>query len=156
MNIIEFDALIEESERGSGTLIFFPYDIEETFGAKGQVKIQCEFDGVPYRGSIVNMGSGPCIGIIKSIRQQIGKQAGDSVHVRLWKDEMPRVIEIPEDLQAAFNTMPEISKFFEGLSYTNKKEYVQWITGAKKEETRKTRVDMTIEKLKDGKKSPKA
>lgn len=46
------------------------------------------FDGIPYQGSIVNMSvkdaeGNVCyiIGVLKSIRQQIGKQFGDEVEV---------------------------------------------------------------------------
>lgn len=156
MNIIEFDSVIVQSdERGAGAFVLFPYDLQETFGTKGQVKVRCEFDGVPYRGSIVNMGSGPCIGILKAIREQIGKQAGDTVHIRLWKDEEPRVVEIPADLEEALKSEPGIMDIFEKLSYSHKREYVQWITEAKREETRKARVEKTAGMLKQGKKTPK-
>jgi hypothetical protein len=155
-NIIEYDAAIVRSdERGSGAFVPFPYDVQEIFSTKGQVKIQCEFDGVPYRGSIVNMGSGPCIGVLKAIREQIGKQSGDTVHVKLWKDEAPRTVEIPDDLGSELERTPEISQLFEKLSYSHKREYIQWITDAKKEDTRKARVLKTIEMLSQGKKSPK-
>lgn len=50
MNIVEFDAVIQASDVGKGgTFVCFPTDTEETFGTKGRVKVQCEFDGVPYR-----------------------------------------------------------------------------------------------------------
>ena len=155
MNEVEFDAIIVKSD-GSGAFVSFPYDVLKMFGTKGQVKVHCEFDGVPYRGSIVNMGSGPCIGILKSIREQIGKQAGDSVHIKLWRDEEPRVVEVPKDLQLALDDAPELKGFFSALSYSHKREYVQWITSAKKEETRTVRVKKTIEMVCQGKKSPKA
>lgn len=157
MDIIEFDAVITKSdERGAGAFVLFPYDLERTFGTKGQVKVQCEFDGVSYRGSIVNMGNGPCIGILKSIREQIGKQAGDSVHVRLWRDEEPRVVEIPEDLETALQNNPANREFFDKLSYSHKRDYVQWISEAKKAETRSARIEKMIEMLGRGVKSPKA
>ena len=152
---IEFDAVITKSDHGSGAYVSFPCDLHSTFGTKAQVKVHCEFDGVPYRGSIVNMGAGPCIGILKAIREQLGKQPGDTVHVKLWKDDEPRIVEIPEDLQVALDTAPQIREIFELLSYSRKREYVQWITSAKKEETRKARVEKTLIKLGEGKKSPK-
>jgi Bacteriocin-protection, YdeI or OmpD-Associated/Domain of unknown function (DUF1905) len=157
MNIIEFDAVITKSdESGAGAFVFFPYDVEKIFGTRGQVKVQCEFEGVPYRGSIVNMGAGPCIGILKAIREKLGKQVGDKVHVRLWKDEAPRVVEIPEDLEAALKNSPQSQELFEKLSYSHKREYVQWITDAKREETRTRRVEKTMEMLISGIKTPKA
>ena len=65
----------------------FPYDIKEIFG-RGRVKVHATFDGVPYDGSIVNMGvkntdGSICyiIGLRKDIRARIGKQPGDSVNV---------------------------------------------------------------------------
>lgn len=45
-----------------------------------------DIDGQPYDGSVVRMGT-PChiIGIRKEIRQAIGKQPGDTVHVTLME-----------------------------------------------------------------------
>ena len=88
--IYEFDAVIHESEAGKGgAYVIFPYDIKAEFG-KGRVKVGATFDGVPYKGSIVNMGvknddGTVCyvIGILKDIRSKIGKQAGDMVRVTI-------------------------------------------------------------------------
>ena len=84
----EYDAMIKPSEIGKGgAYVPFPYDLQTEFG-KGRVKIHATFDGVPYDGSIVNMGvrnddGSVCyiIGILKDIRAKIGKQPGDTVHV---------------------------------------------------------------------------
>jgi uncharacterized protein YdeI (YjbR/CyaY-like superfamily) len=43
---------------------------------------------------------------------------------------------------------------FEKLSYTNRKEYCRWLTGAKREETRQMRLEKSIEMLKAGIKTP--
>ncbi|MGD8191084.1 YdeI/OmpD-associated family protein [Brevibacillus ginsengisoli] len=71
-------------------------------------------------------------------------------------DPATRVIEVPEELAVAFGTSEAAQVFFESLSYTNKKEYVRWITEAKREETRKNRILKTIEKLEQGLKNPSA
>ncbi|WP_218971938.1 DUF1905 domain-containing protein [Raoultibacter phocaeensis] len=84
----EFDAMIQASEVGKGgAYVTFPYNVREEFG-KGRVKVHATFDGIPYDGSVVNMGSthedgSVCyvIGILKSIRAELGKHIGDSVHV---------------------------------------------------------------------------
>lgn len=157
MNIYEFDEVIQKSgEHGAGAYVRFPYDLTETFGTKGQVKIACEFDGVPYRGSIVNMGTGPIIGVLKSIRDEAGKQAGDTVHVKLWKDEEPREVTIPAELEVALKANEEAKKNFDALSFSHRKEYAYWIGDAKKEETQRVRIEKAIEMLEQGKKSPRA
>ena len=40
---------------------------------------------------------------------------------------------------------------FNGFSYTNKKEYVEWVTEAKTEETRKKRLETAVEWMAEGK-----
>ena len=88
--IYEYTAVIQATERGGGgAYVAFPYDIRQEFG-KGRVKVHATFDGVPYDGSVVNMGvknpdGSICyvIGILKDIRLSIGKQPGDSVRVTI-------------------------------------------------------------------------
>ncbi len=65
-----------------------------------------------------------------------------------------KTIRLPEDLAAAFAAAPESAEFFETLSFTNKREYIEWIVSAKREETRTTRVQETVERLGRGWKNP--
>lgn len=76
-----------------GAYVPFPWNIRDEFG-RGRVKVHMEFDGVPYDGSIVNMGvrnedGSVCyiIGMLKSIREKLGKKPGDSVHLRVRERE---------------------------------------------------------------------
>jgi len=84
-----FDAEIQKVSDKDGAYIVFPWDIRKEFG-KGRVKVHAEFDGIPYDGSIVNMGvrdedGNICyiIGILKSIREKLEKGEGDFVHVKI-------------------------------------------------------------------------
>lgn len=85
----EFQAVIESVPEKGGAYVRFPYDIRKEFG-KGRIKVQAAFDGVSYSGSIVNMGvknedGSVCyiIGVRKDIREKIGKQPGDTIHVSI-------------------------------------------------------------------------
>jgi hypothetical protein len=69
-------------------------------------------------------------------------------------DYKNRTVEIPADLHLALKESREAFKFFENLSFTNKREYVEWIITAKKEETKVKRLVSIIEKLKTGKRNP--
>ena len=60
----------------------------------GRAKVHAEFDGIPYDGSIVNMGvkdenGHVCyvIGLLKSIRNRLNKGNGDSVYVVIRERE---------------------------------------------------------------------
>ena len=85
----DYDAIIQKVPDQDGAYVVFPFDVRAEFG-KGRVKVHATFDGVPYDGSIVNMGvknadGSVChiIGVRKDIRMKIGKQPGDSVHVTI-------------------------------------------------------------------------
>ena len=86
---IQYEAVIEPVPDHGGAYVRFPYDLKKEFG-KGRLKVHAWFDGVPYDGSIVNMGlknadGSTCylIGIRKDLRKQIGREPGDKILVKI-------------------------------------------------------------------------
>ena len=154
--VYEFDAIIQNGGEKwpEAACIMFPYNVEEAFGTKGQVKINATFDGVPYRGSLANMGHGHIVILRKDIKAQVGKDHGDTVSVTIQKDTGTRIVEVPKELQSAFKLNPEAEAFYNSLSYTNRKEYATWIDTAKKEATKERRLNKRIEMLLNGVKHP--
>ena len=150
-----FDAVIIQREGMNAGYVEFPYNVFEEFGIKGRVPVKVSFDRVPYRGSMVRMGT-DChiIGLTKEIRAQVGKSFGDVVHVILEQDTAPRVVEIPAIVKSALEKHPDALQLFDKLSYTHQKEYVMWITEAKREETRERRLVKMIEMLQKGTRHP--
>ncbi|MDF2541548.1 MAG: antitermination protein NusB [Herbinix sp.] len=147
----EFSAIIQQHEGINGAYVEPPFDVKEVFGAK-RVKVKATFDGIEYRGSIVSMGGCYMIGITQEIRNKIGKSFGDTIQVTVEKDEEERLIELPEDFAKALDQNNKAKDTFDTLSFTKKKEYVTWITEAKKPETRANRLEQAIGLLVDGKK----
>ncbi len=131
-----------------------PFDVEKEYGKK-RVKVKALIDGELYRGSLVRMGL-PCwwLGVTQEMRKKIRKNPGDSVEIVLEEDLEERVIEVPLEVAAVLKTSPKAARFFESLSYTSKKEYIRWISEAKKEETRKSRLLRLISLLEAGKREP--
>ena len=83
----EYDAMLHEEPDDGGAWVAFPWDLRQAFG-KGRVRVHASFDGIPYDGSIVNMGmrnadGSVCyvIGVRKAIRQALGKGEGEVLHV---------------------------------------------------------------------------
>ena len=77
----EFDAVLKKVPGIDGAYVEFPWDVGAEFG-RGRVSVHAVFDGVPYDGSLVRMGTpGHIIGVRKDIRSRIGKGPGDTVHV---------------------------------------------------------------------------
>jgi len=144
-----FKAIIQNAG-GGGAFVEIPFDVEKEFGSK-RPKVKAMIAGVPYRGTLVRMGSKyHMLLILKGIREQIGKTFGDEIKVIVKPDAEPRIIEIPKDLSKEFKKDKQAEAFFDKLSYTHRREYVRWIEEAKRAETRQTRIIKTIELLKKG------
>lgn len=69
-------------------------------------------------------------------------------------DVVNKMITLPDDLAFELKKHGSALDFYQGLSYSNRKEYVLWIISAKQEKTRLERIQKTIEKLSAGKKNP--
>jgi uncharacterized protein YdeI (YjbR/CyaY-like superfamily) len=62
-----------------------------------------------------------------------------------------RTIELPEDFGAALATNPAAAQYWDGLAPSHRYEYLEWITGARREETRVKRIRQALEWLGEGK-----
>ena len=60
------------------------------------------------------------------------------------KPKVKKELTVPDDLIAALKKNKKAQMAFENFSYSHKKEYVEWITEAKREETRKKRLETAI------------
>ncbi len=72
-----------------------------------------------------------------------------------YADSATKTIRLPEDLAKALKKSRDASTYWDVLSFSNKREYVEWIITAKREETRVERVTGTIERLEKGWKNPR-
>ncbi|HUH61688.1 MAG TPA: YdeI/OmpD-associated family protein [Terracidiphilus sp.] len=143
-----------EAGIGGGAGVVFPYDVAREFGVKGRVAVKSTIDGVHYAGSLMKYGpESHWLGVLKSIREKIGKGPGDIVDVVVWKDEEVRKADVPPEF-AKLMKQEGVLPFFEKLSYTHQKEYCRWIGEAKKEETRQARMAKSVQMLKDKVKTP--
>ena len=151
----EFDAVINKHPELNAGFIEFPFDVKKEFNGKNRVKVKALIDGHSYKGSLVKMGS-DChwLGITQEIRKASGKNPGDKVHVIIEEDTEERIVEIPGDFMDLLKEEPVLLSYFNNLSFTHRKEYVRWITEAKKEDTRKRRLVKAIEMLGKNIKTP--
>jgi uncharacterized protein YdeI (YjbR/CyaY-like superfamily) len=86
-------------------------------------------------------------------RTAAGVAAGDEVEVEVTPDLAPRTVEVPEDLVARLSADPAARATFEALAPGQRKEWVRWVTEAKRPETRADRVVKTVEALAAGRRT---
>lgn len=64
-----------------------------------------------------------------------------------WADSATKTIRLPEDLAAALSRNKKLGDYFHSLAFSHRREYVEWIVTAKKDETRLKRIEGTLERL---------
>ncbi len=147
MKKIKFRTEILKNGDMDATYVLFPYDTAELFGTKGRVKVKAKFDGILYRGSLAPMGLCNHVLILtKDIRAKTGKSAGEIIEVEIERDTEERTVEVPADLMKELKKSG-LKEFFEKMSYTHRKEYVNSVTDAVKPETRTRRIGKAIEMI---------
>ncbi|WP_067572516.1 YdeI/OmpD-associated family protein [Nocardia acidivorans] len=144
-----FEGVIH-SARGGGAYIPIPADIITALGGGGRIPVCATFDGIPYRGSITSMGEGPCLGMLETIRAELGKEAGETVSVTVQRDAAERTVEVPGELATAL-AVAEVREAFDGLSYTARREHVRGVVEAKRPETRAKRIAKAVDAARERK-----
>lgn len=142
-----------EQRGGGGTLAEVPIDVPAVFGGK-RVPIVAKVNGHEFRSTIAVYGGKYYVGFNKQVRAAAGVEPGDTFTMELDRDDSPRTVDIPDDLSKAFKGNKTARAAFDELSYTHQKEYVRWITEAKKQDTRDRRVGRALEMLAEGVKTP--
>ena len=140
-----------EAGRGGGAYVMLPAEVLAALGGGSRFRVTGALNGVRFDSSAMAMGGGQvCLGLHKATRQAAGVQIGDTVDLEVERDERPRQVEVPADLQAALAGDPGAAAAFDRLAFTHRREYVEWITGAKKADTRARRVAQTLDRLRSG------
>ncbi|HEX8903670.1 MAG TPA: YdeI/OmpD-associated family protein [Longimicrobiaceae bacterium] len=65
--------------------------------------------------------------------------------------EEKKELAVPDDLIAALETNPAAMEHFEKFSPSKRKDYIEWITDAKSDATRKKRLETAVEWISEGK-----
>jgi hypothetical protein len=146
----KFHTTILQSDK-TATGIQVPPEVVEALGAGKKPKVKVTIKGYTYRSSIAPMNGVFMVGVSAEVRQNAGVAGGDEVDVDIELDTEPREVVVPPDFAEALDQDTEAKRFFESLSYSNKRRYVLNIEGTKNPETRQRRIEKSISNLREGK-----
>jgi hypothetical protein len=148
-----FRVLLEKDPAGSAAAgVAVPFDVQKVFGTRARVPVRGTINGFPYRSSIFPAGGGKHFMVVNGrVRAGANLKGGETVSVTMARDEEPRTVEPPADFSRALKANKQARTTWEGLSYTHRKEYTEWIEEAKKPETRVRRIAKAVEALEAGK-----
>src|ERR1043165_9781299 len=145
---IQFTVRLESVGRG-GVFFTLPRKESVKFGVRGRVPVTGTLNGYAFRSSIFPTGYGAhYMAVNRWVREGAGVEVGDRVRVIMEVDTQPRTVTVPADLDKALSKSKTVRAQFDKLSYTHRKEYVQWIEAAKRAETRACRISEVIARIK--------
>lgn len=139
--LVNNDYLLEKFPgKGGWTYAALPEIPPDKHAHFGWVRVKGSIDSYTFRNyHLMPMGNGQLFLPVRAeVRKKIGKKEGDLVHVILYADLEPT--EIPEELLLCLREDPQALKAFENLPDGEKKSIIDWIYGAKQEETRIERI----------------
>ena len=130
--------------------IQIPTEVVEALGSGKKPPVRVTIDGHTYRSSIATMDGVSMVGVTNEFRKAWGLAGGDEVDVEIELDTEKREVVVPPELAAELDADADARRFFDGLSYSNKRRIVMPIDEAKTPETRQRRIDKAIGQLREG------
>lgn len=127
-----------------------PPQVVASLGPSKRPAVRVTIGDYTYRSTVATMGGEFMLPVNAAVRKGAGVAAGDEVDVEIELDTEPREVTLASDFAAALDRDGEARRYFDGLSYSHKRQYVTWIEEAKKAETRERRIAQAVSRLHEG------
>ena len=143
---LQFTAKLEaHGPKGAWTALALSPKQSAALGSKARMPVVLTVKEKSYRTSAWPNGDGAhVVQIKKTMQRETGLSAGNRTKVILTIDDQPSPVIVPKDLKQALSINKTADKFSSALAHSHQKEYVDWITEAKREETRERRLSKTL------------
>ena len=142
-----------ERVQKTATMFRVPFDLGDVFG-RARPPVRVMIRGHTWRTTPGVYGGVGRIVMNRAVKAATGVDAGDRVRVTMELDTQPRSVDVPADLQVALAGVPGTERAFTALSFTHRREFVEWVEEAKRPETRHRRIAATVECVRTGKAPP--
>ena len=143
----EFDSEIKRLEgKIKWNVFYFPYPAMEHFGSNGNIPVCITVDGHSFDHMLLPSKNGHYLVYNEFIKRAVGKEPGDTVHVTLERDTRKREFVIPAYIEDPLRDSGVLELFLKQPDYL-KREQVNYIEVAKKEETKTNRINALIGRL---------
>jgi bifunctional DNA-binding transcriptional regulator/antitoxin component of YhaV-PrlF toxin-antitoxin module len=149
MGAVAFTATLADSGRGGGRWLVVPVDVREAFG-EARPPVRGTVNGTPFRARLAVYGGRTVLGLRREIREAAGIDVGDEVEVELERDDAPREVAVPEELEAVLADDPQLRERYDALAFTHRREYAEWVGEAKRQQTRDSRAQKAAQMLRGG------
>ncbi len=142
MSAVSFTTIAQPNP-GGVLLVEIPETVVKKLGAGKRVPVRVTLNGAKYRSTIAVYGGRYFLPARKEVRDAAKLVPGGRARVSLEVDAAPRTVTIPADLARALSAA-KLRSGFDAFSFTHRREFVEWITSAKRAETRVARIPKVV------------
>lgn len=155
--IKSFTAVLERLQTGLGWVVArIPFDPAKVWPVRNRMRVRGDIAsansktaGFPFRTSLFASAPGGGYFLLVNKKMQAASQAnvGSQVRIRLEPDLEERAAVIPPELAQALKGDRRLRKWFDGMSYSMRKEAGAWVNEPKGAATRQQRAERMAERL---------
>jgi uncharacterized protein YdeI (YjbR/CyaY-like superfamily) len=148
--IKSFKAVLEPLRNGLGWVIArVPFNVAKAWPERHRLRVRGEIEGFAFRTSLFAGSDGQGHFLLVNKKMQAGAKAavGEMVRIRMEPDFEERVVETPPELTRALKGDRRLPKWFDGLSYSMRKEIGDWVSEPKSAASREKRAEQMAVRL---------
>ena len=136
----------------SWTFLTLPKNASAKLPSRGMTTVEGTINGFPFRATLEPDGQkSHWLKVSRKMRQSAGADAGDIVTLEIASAGAESEPRVPADLRKALATSPKARAVWSDITHVARRDWIQWITSAKRPETRTRRIDNACAMLASGK-----
>ena len=121
-----------------------PAPVVEELGSGRKPRVTVTIGAHTYRSTVATMSGRFMLPLSADNRTKAGVAAGDEIDVTVELDTAERTVEVPPDFAAALDAEPAARAKFDTLSFSHQRQHVDAVLAAKKDETRRRRIEKSV------------
>jgi hypothetical protein len=136
----------------SWTFLVLPKSASAKLSTRGMTTVEGTIDGAPFQATLEPDGQrSHWLKVTEKLREAAGASVGKVVTLKIMSAGEELEPKIPADLQKALATTPKAKALWSDITPNARRDWIQWITSAKRSETRARRVGNACDMLATGK-----
>jgi hypothetical protein len=150
---VRFEAVLQVPPDVAGTFVVVPEEVAVELDARGRTSGRGAINGAAWSGQIMPYRDASPAGrhwyMVVNARARTAARAtaGDRVTIELVRDDAPRHVAVPAELQTRLDVDPADRLRWSQLARSHRNEFASWVAAAKRAETRQRRAEQAIEQM---------
>ncbi|WP_242107151.1 YdeI/OmpD-associated family protein [Luteimonas aquatica] len=136
----------------SWSFLVLPESASAKLPTRNMATVDGSLNGHPFQATLAPDGQGShWLKIEKALREAAGVEVGETVRLEIAPADQEAEIPLPDDLKKALAAEPAAQALWREITTVARRDWIQWVTSAKKAETRERRVAGACDMLASGK-----